>query len=108
MIRHLDREEINTLALIFKQMDERRLAERPDYCGIPGIKFIFHNTWADPTLIYKGEEFNIHVVEDALWEMYQEDGYDNENCFGGYISDHADDVYEILDTILESRKENVR
>lgn len=106
MIRHLSNQEINTLYTFFKQQDEKKLAERPDYCGIPGIKFIFHNTWADPTLIYKGEEFNVHDVEDTLWGWFCDDGYGDadEDYFGDYVFEHKDEVYWLLDEILESRK----
>lgn len=56
------------------------------YRGIPGTIFISHGDWADPTILYKGKEYNGSDVEDNLWADYrnecEEEGKEpNENEF---------------------------
>ena len=36
---------------IFDYWNERK----PNYYGIPEVKFIYHGEWSDPELYYKGE-----------------------------------------------------
>lgn len=38
--------------------------------GVEGAIFISHGEWADPEVIYDGEEINGTVLEDSAWEEY--------------------------------------
>lgn len=40
------------------------------YRGNKDIKFVHHNEWEDPDLIYDGYTFNYWDIEDALWEDF--------------------------------------
>ena len=81
-----------------------------NYYGLEGIKFMYHNDWSDPTLIYKGREFNVHLIEDAMYEMFKDDNpeitklsqSDSEECFAQYMIDNSDYVYELADNVIES------
>ena len=43
-----------------------------NYCGIPGVEYVGPaNTWDDPKLIYQDQKFNVHDVEDSLWDEFQ-------------------------------------
>lgn len=41
--------------------------------GIEEIGFVSNGEYSDPSLIYKGYEFNYWDIESALWEMFLED-----------------------------------
>ncbi len=66
---------------------------------IKGIHFVYHSEWSDPSLIYKGYEFNFHAIEDALWSMFLEENPDftdadagtnkAESAFTQYLSTEA-------------------
>lgn len=43
------------------------------YRGIPGTIYIWHGDWADPTVLYKGKEYNATDVDDNLWANYKAD-----------------------------------
>ena len=45
----------------------------PNWYGIPDIGFEWRGAWNDPMLHYNGNVFNGTVVQDGLWEVYQED-----------------------------------
>lgn len=72
----------------------------PDWYGIPGIKFIWHNAWADPEIEYKGKRCSCFIVEDTMWERYREDHEDNMDAFGNYMRENADEVYELCELAL--------
>lgn len=42
------------------------------YCGVPGALFVSHGEWADPEILYKGNEINYYDIEDILWDWYNE------------------------------------
>ena len=85
------------------------MKEYPDWYGIPGIGFIWHNTQTDPELEYKGKRINSTIIEDAMWDkwIHDDDGNlipgrekDNDG-FSKYMKENADDVYELIEIVIE-------
>lgn len=79
--------------------------EYPDWYGIPDIGFIYYNDWVDPYIEYDGECLNSHIVEDSMWEMYNEDCNEdgiepNIDDFADYMRNHAYDVYYLIGIAL--------
>ena len=42
------------------------------YRGVPGALFVYYGEWADPEILYKGNEINYYDIEDILWNWYNE------------------------------------
>ena len=97
------KKELKTLKEIFATPKPNKL-----YCGVPDVYFIYHGEWADPEIMYQGKYFNLPMdVEEPLWSYYkeycEENGFDViEEDFGEYVETHPDDVYEILNNLIES------
>lgn len=80
--------------------------ELPNWYGIEGVGFVWHNSWSDPEIEYKGKRINSYIVEDTMWERFREDceeqlkepNYDN---FDTYMKEHAEDVYELIELAME-------
>ena len=86
--------------------------------GIEGIYFIFMGVWSDPYIGYKEYAVNSHCVEDAMWDRYNEEypapDYRSEEYkkyseegFTRYMREHKDEVFEMLDEIIEGVVEDV-
>lgn len=80
---------------------------RPNWYGIDGIKFIYHNEWADPEIEYDNKLFNSHDVEDACWEDYNEDCKEDgteptEEGFAKWMKEHDYIVFDYIDNLIES------
>lgn len=75
--------------------------KKPNWYGIHGIKFIYHNNTADPEILYKGKLINAMVVEDTMWDRFKEE-YDSADGdhFPDFMLSHADDVKELCATFL--------
>lgn len=76
------------------------MKEYPNWCGIPDIGFIYHNSWADPELEYNGKIFNEHIVSDAMRERFIEEFPEKDGdyeAFNQYVYDNKDEVYELLE-----------
>lgn len=74
-----------------------------NYCGIPNVTFICPaNTWDDPKLIYKNQVFNIHDVEDLLWDEFQAmtNNTGNFDDFAQWIHDNPCRVTDLLDDLI--------
>ena len=70
--------------------------------GIEGIYFIYMGDWNDPLIGYKGYAFNVHDVEDCMWEWFLEEFPDGDmEYFPQYMLDHQDEVFCLLDEIIE-------
>ncbi len=81
----------------------------PNWYGINGIKFIWHNEWTDPEIEYKGKRCSCFIVEDTMWERYNEEMSEarkpvKENEFAEYMREKADDVYELCELALFSEE----
>lgn len=63
----------------------------PRWIGIPEIGYRWYNEWADPDLVYKGHTFNYWDIADALWDMYLEEGGDEDDhvALDEYIRENA-------------------
>lgn len=86
--------------------------EYPNWYGLPEVGFICHGQWADPELEYKGKEINSHIVEDTMWERYNEhceenDKTTNDDDFEKYMEENQDYVYELLDLAIETIESEV-
>ena len=87
---------------------ESELAKLPDWYGIEGIKFIWHNTQSDPEIEYKGKRCSCYIVEDTMWERWLHDDDDNfiperDQDFEGfdkYMKENADEVKELCELAL--------
>lgn len=80
--------------------------EYPNWYGIKDIGFIWHGSWADPEIEYKGRVLNSTIVEDTMWERYHEDcEIDGEKpsaeLFAYYMRVNQSDVYELIEIALE-------
>ena len=84
------------------------MKEYPDWYGIPNVGFIWHNSWDDPEIEYKGKRIDSYIVEDTMWERWIHDDDDNliperekdEDGFEQFMRDNADEVYELIDMAM--------
>lgn len=74
------------------------------FYGIEGIAFNWHGQWADPTITYKGHEFNYWDVEDALYSNYKEDHSERpdlchaeDDAFAAWLQANPQEAYDLLD-----------
>lgn len=81
---------------------ESELAKLPDWYGIEGIKFIWHNTQSDPEIEYKGKRCSCYIVEDTMWGNYTTEygKYADEELFDEYMRNNADEVKELCELAL--------
>jgi hypothetical protein len=103
---------ISTIERDFKMVDGKAtfpMKEYPDWYGIEGIGFIWHGSWSDPEIEYKGHRMSCYIVEDTMWERFREDceelGKNADACideFDMYMKDNAEDVYELIELAMES------
>lgn len=73
----------------------------PNWYGFADIGFIWHGEWADPELEFDGRQFNVHLVEDALYDCYCEYRNDdsdivenNDDAFDTWVYNNPDLVHE--------------
>lgn len=79
--------------------------EYPLWYGIPGIRFIYHNSWADPEIEYKGERCCCCMIEDTMWDMFRhETGSENPDEFETYMQENADLVYALCEAEINAVK----
>jgi hypothetical protein len=45
--------------------------------GVKGTTFIWHGEWADPEVLYDGEELNASQLEDYAWDVYKTECREN-------------------------------
>lgn len=87
---------------------ESENAKLPNWYGIDGIKFIWHNTQSDPEIEYKGRRCSCYVIEDAMWYDYTHDDDDNElpselctvDGFDAWMLENADAVRSLCEDVL--------
>ena len=75
-----------------------------NYLGIKGVKFIYHGEWSDPEIIYKNRTFNMHDVEDVLWNEFQAmtNNTGNFDEFVQWLHDNPYLVTDWLDDLIAS------
>ena len=77
----------------------------PDWYGIEGVGFIWHGSWSNPEIEYKGKRINATIVEDTMWERFKEDCEEDgeiptEDKFELYMMVNQEDVYELIELAL--------
>ena len=83
--------------------------ELPNWYGIEDVGFIWHGSWSDPEIEYKGKRINSYIVEDTMWERFrekcEEEGKNANDCIDyfdeHYMKEHAEDVYELIELAME-------
>ena len=70
-------------------------------------KFIWNGHWDDPQLEYKGKIINSHVIEDTLWDRFNEYAEENniqptEEKFTIYCNNNQDDIKELFEIAIEN------
>lgn len=78
------------------------------FYGIRGIQIIFHGSWSDPELIWRGRSFNYYDVKTPLWGAFGEDCSDagrapDENIFPAWVKKNAYLAREYLQNLLENK-----
>ena len=95
---------LKTLKEIFVQ------PTRPNklYCNVPGVYFIWHGSWSDPEVMYQDKLFNLPTdIETPLYGYYCDDCKakgieEDEDDFAEWVENNPDDVYEILNSLIEA------
>lgn len=80
--------------------------EYPNWYGIKDVGFIWHGSWSDPEIEYKGKRINSTIVEDTMWERFREDCEEDceiptEDKFVLYMMVNQEDVYELIELAME-------
>lgn len=100
-ISQMSMEELKIVADILDIYNKKK----PNWMGIKGIKFIWHNEWADPELQYKGKLVSCTLVQDTMWErFYEETGSEDDEDFVRYIQTHVDDVKELIEHLIKEKQ----
>ena len=105
MIEQIDNEIINTYSSdeidnaekVLKAMSLITESEgKPNWYGIPGIKFIYHGDWSDPEIECEGLVYGIYDtgIEDAMFaELKEELGREPTDAeFQKYMQDNGDNI----------------
>ena len=110
-----------------KKINESKMQEsdssKKNWYGIPGIEFIWRGTQSDPLIKYNGQTINSSIVENTMWDRFNEEHpeicekpveiewgtadyrewedamYDG---FAEYMKQHAEDVKELFDMAADS------
>lgn len=77
------------------------MKELPNWYGIEDVGFIWHGQWSDPEIEYKSKRINCYIVEDTMWDRFKEDGFCDEDLFGNYMRENADEVRELIELAME-------
>lgn len=70
-----------------------------------GVEFVWNGAYNDATLIYKGHEINSHIVEDSIWDNFneycEEVGIEaNEENFTDYCNNNQDEIEMYLELAI--------
>jgi hypothetical protein len=65
-------------------------------------KFIWNGNWNDPQLEYNGNVYNIHLIEDTMWDRFNEYAEDeginpSEENFTVYCQNNQDEIRELFE-----------
>ena len=77
-----------------------------DLCwyGIPGLKLVWN--CQDLEIEYHGMRCSCYDVENALWQMFTEEGYTESGQFEEYLLLHHDDAREICEVLMSKKEEH--
>lgn len=100
---------ISTMERDFKVIDGVvcfPMKELPNWYGIENIGFIWHGSWSDPEIEYKGKRINATIVENTMWERYRDDcemfGTNADvDRFGLYMLKNQEEVCELIEIATE-------
>ena len=82
------------------KVDGRHL---PNWYGIQDIGFVWRGEYSDPELEYQGRRINMYAVEVIMWIYFMEDtGSEDEEEFAKYVLENVQDVYDILNSVIEN------
>lgn len=67
-------------------------------------EFIWNGEWNDSQLEYKGKVYNIHLIEDVMWDRFNEYAKEeniesNEENFTFYCNNNQDDIRELFESL---------
>lgn len=67
-------------------------------------KFIWNGHWNDPQLEYNGKVYNIHLIEDTMWDRFneyaEEEGIEpTEDNFTDYCLANQEDIRELFEIV---------
>ena len=85
------------------------MKELPNWYGIEDVGFIWHGQWSDPEIEYKGKRINATVVENTMWERFNEYCEEQGKVADKYIDyfenfymrENAEEVYELIELAME-------
>ena len=74
---------------------------RPDWYGIPGLKFIDHGSWSDAEIEYKGLIFNEIDLEETYFDWFDEEYPEySDELFESFMLEQEDNIkYELAENI---------
>lgn len=74
---------------------------RPDWYGIPGLKFINHGSWADAEIEYKGLIFNELDVEETYFDWFNDEYPEySDELYASFMLEQGDNIkYELAENI---------
>ncbi|QIW88605.1 hypothetical protein P59_236 [Bacillus phage P59] len=72
----------------------------------PEANFIWNGEWSDPELEYQGEIINMHIIEDTMWDRFndhcEEEGLEaTEENFTLYCKDNQEEIRELFEIAIE-------
>lgn len=94
--------------------------EKKWWHGIEGITSIFMGAWSDPYIGYKGYALNAHLIDDAMWDLYNQerpapDCLDREAYaryegaeYDAWLQEEADSIFEMLDEYVGAYRDECR
>lgn len=98
---NFSQESINFL----KAIGVKSEGDLPNWYGIPGIKFIYHNEWTDPEIFYNGKRYPTHMIEDTMWYdwthdpdgMFLPEREKDQDGFASFMHNSRDLIIEYLE-----------
>ena len=99
--------------------DTVEVEDKPGYGGVSRVNFLSNGIVSDPSLVYRGHEFNYWDIEEAIVEMYRDylrenfpddeylvsidfelGGDEHDVNFMDWLRDSADEVRGYLDDYI--------
>ena len=74
--------------------------EIPKWRQVPGTRYIWHGSWADPEVVYRGYHLNVNDLEDYLYDCFKEI-IDEEGVEPGAY------IFELTGEILDNTSEEI-
>lgn len=112
-----DKDDLDTIKSLVEEVYEdnavleesKSKSNSNNWCGVPGVKHIWHGEWNDPEIEYKGLVYNEWDVQDNLGEVFEEECRENgieietdldwSNKFSDWCKANPEEVYSALEFI---------